>query len=260
MLAVDIGNSFTRVAAFMGDAISFRRSFPTAALDLYELESTYREAAEMTKEASIWIASVAPQVNATAASAAERARLGRTFIKPASDTILPHKLTTPATTGVDRLLAAFAAGKLYFDGAANECGYVVAQCGSAATVDYVDPAGVFRGGYIIPGPGLWLAGLAEAAMLPDLSNAVPDWKRVDLGDNTRDALLNGMHICLPTSVATAVMMIASPDREANPDEPGPPVVLTGGWGEAVTPYLASPFRYDPDLVLHGIRLFAERYV
>lgn len=260
MLAVDIGNTFTRIVAFDGDAIRFRRSFATSDLDVRQVEAAYREAADHTPEASIWIASVAPQANATVASAAERALLGRTFIKPASDFIMPHNLSTPATTGVDRLLAAFAAGRLYFSGEGGGRGYVVAQCGSAATIDYVDADGLFQGGYIIPGPKLWLAGLAEAAMLPDLTSELPDWKRVLPGDNTRDALLNGMHFCLPTAVATAAMMVYDADGGREAGEPRLPVALTGGWGEAVTPYCAAPFVYDRDLVLQGIRLFAERYV
>ncbi len=153
MLAVDIGNTSTRVAAFKDDALTFLRAFPTSGVELHKLEDAYRDAAKKTCETSIWIASVVPGVNAVAASAAERALLGYTFIKPASDNIIPHNLTTVATTGVDRLLSAFAAGQRCFADRKKGTGYVVVQCGSAATVDYVDGKGVFQGGYIIPGLG-----------------------------------------------------------------------------------------------------------
>lgn len=260
MLAVDIGNTSTRVAAFKGDTITFLRAFPTGSLDLYEMEDAYRDAAKRTDEASIWIASVVPQVNAIAASAAERALLGRTFIKPGSDTIMPHNLTTIATTGVDRLLSSFAAGARHFADREKGTGYVVVQCGSCATVDYVDGKGVFQGGYIIPGPRYWLHGLTGAAQLPDFSVEIPDWKRMAPGDNTRDAILNGMHVCLPTAVASAATMVYMADRGPGRSETRLPVALTGGWADAVSPYIQSSFIYDKELVLHGIRLFAERYV
>lgn len=259
MLAVDIGNTFTRLVAFEGEDIRTRRSFRTKELDLYELEHAFAEAAALVGSGETWIASVAPDANSTVASAAERVNLERHFIKPGTDFIIPHDLKTPATTGVDRLLSAFAAGRRHYPGDAGRDGYVVAQCGSAATIDYIDGDGIFRGGYIIPGPTLWLSGLAEAAMLPDLSNELPDWKAVTAGDNTRDALLHGMHICLPTAVATATMMVNTSEYAPAGAEIRLPVVLTGGWGEAVGPYLSTPHVYDRDLLLHGIRLFAQRF-
>ncbi|MCD8351938.1 MAG: type III pantothenate kinase [Planctomycetaceae bacterium] len=260
MIAVDIGNTFTRMVAFSGSTIRGRRSFHTRDLDLDELEVALLELAELTDYRAVWIASVYPPANATVAAVAERCCIARTFIRSASDFIMAHSLATPQTTGVDRLLSAFAAGKMHMAGDEGKRGYVVAQCGSAATIDYVDAEGVFQGGFIIPGPSLWLSGLSTAAMLPDLSSELPDWNAVLPGDNTRDALLNGMHLCLPTAVATAAMMVSAGDNIPSNGEPPLPLVLTGGWGNAVSPYVGAKHVYDQDLMLHGIRLFAERYI
>ncbi len=260
MIAVDIGNTFTRMVAFSGAVIKGRRSFHTRDLKHDELEIALLELNELTNYRAAWIASVCPAANATVAAAAERVAIARTFIRSASDFIMAHNLSTPQTTGVDRLLSAFAAGQMHMAGDDGKRGYVVAQCGSAATIDYVDADGVFQGGFIIPGPSLWLSGLAAAAMLPDLSSELPDWSAVSPGDNTRDALLNGMHLCLPTAVATAAMMVSAADGIPGKGEPPLPLVLTGGWGEAVSPYVGAKHVYDKDLMLHGIRLFAERYI
>lgn len=257
MLAVDIGNTFTRIVAFADGKIRSRKSFHTRDLELGALQNAFAESAAEAEALSVWIASVNPGVNALVDSAAGRVGLERRFIRPGTDCIMPHVLKTPATTGVDRLLSAMAAGALHFTDHAAENGYVVIQCGSAATVDLVDGAGVFRGGYILPGPTMWLAGLAGAAQLPNLSSELPDWDSVSVGDNTHDALVNGMHLALPVAVASAALLINTQEGLPAGNEP-PPAVITGGWGEAALPYMRSPTVYDRDLLLHGIRLFAER--
>lgn len=255
MLAVDIGNTFTRIVAFSGETIRKRKSFHTRDLDLNEIAAAFTEAATVSGADEAWIASVAPPVNALVDAAAERAGLRRRFIRPAVDFILPHALSTPQTTGVDRLLSAYAAGVRHFPRAGGGKGYVVVQCGSAATVDLVDGDGIFRGGYILPGPTFWLLGLSVGVQLPDLSSELPDWTAVTAGDNTRDAILHGMQVALPVAVASAAMLI---NTDSGAGGEGLPVAVTGGWGEAAMPYMRSQNVFDPDLLLHGVRLFAAR--
>lgn len=245
MLAVDIGNTFIRIVAFAGERVASRLSLHTHGAKLAEISAAFAEAAAAADTAKAWIASVAPPVNALVDAAAQKTGLARRFIRSGTDFILPHTLSTPETTGVDRLLAALSAKARHF---ADAPGCVVAQCGSAATVDLVD-AGVFRGGYILPGPAMWLGGMARGAQLPDYSGELPDWRARAIGANTRDAMVNGMHLALPTTVAAVAGLVAA--------DGGLPLAVTGGWGEAVLPHLRSRHIYDKDLVLHGIRLFAS---
>lgn len=258
MLAVDIGNTFTRIVAFRGEVIGARRSFHTRDLEVTELMGAFAETASKADSSKVWVASVSPAANAIVDSAAERAGLPRRFIRPAVDSILPHRLATPQTTGVDRLLSAMAAGVRHFPKGAAPGGYVVVQCGSAATVDLVDGDGVFRGGYILPGPGLWLSGLSDAAQLPDLSGELPDWSAIAPGDNTRDAILHGMSAALPMAIASAAMLIDSFSERRAKGAADLPVAVTGGWGEAAMRFIRGRHLYDKDLQLHGIRIFAER--
>lgn len=251
MLAIDIGNTFTRVASFAGERIVTRHSLCTGDLRLDDLLATFDEAAAAADLPKAWVASVAPRANALVDSAAQRAGLERRFINPGTDFILPHALATPETTGVDRLLSAMAAGVRHFPGCGR--GYVVLQCGSAATVDLVDREGVFRGGYILPGPSMWLRGVAGGAQLPDLSTELSDWRAVRAGDNTRDAIMHGMQAVLPAATALATRLIAVEDQVGA----GLSVAVTGGWGEAVTPHLQAEHVFDRDLLLHGIRYFAQ---
>lgn len=252
MLAVDIGNTSLRIASFQGEKIAACRSFLSRAVAVPELIDAFRELAPAADFAGVWVSSVYPAANAVVDSAAERADLSRRFIRPGVDAIIPHRLKTPETTGADRLLSALAAGVRHFE--TSESGYVVVQCGSASTIDVVDGEGVYLGGYIIPGPGLWLSGLAGAAGLPDLSAETPDWTAVGLGDNTRDAMLHGLAVGLPSAVA-AIAMFLDDDGLGGATRP---IAVTGGWGDTVAPLLGSGALYDRDLVLHGIRIFAER--
>lgn len=257
MLAVDIGNTFTRVAAFEGGVIRARQTFRTDVLDVAELAAAFAILGGKAASPEVWTSSVAPSANAVVDAAADRAGLRRRFIRSATDPIIPHRLSTPQTTGVDRLLSAMAAGTLYFPEGTAPDGYVVVQCGSAATVDLVDGTGTFCGGYILPGPRLWLSGISRAAQLPDFSTESPDWNAVAPGDNTHDAILHGMAAALPLAVASAVGRIGAPEgAEASPSPL--PVAITGGWAEAAARFLDGPCRHDKDLLLHGIRLFAEK--
>jgi type III pantothenate kinase len=266
MFAVDIGNTCTRIAAYSGDVIRERRSFRTRELDVAELAGAFdamKKAIDTTggEKEKAWVASVSPGMNDTVDAAAERSGLERHFIHPGTDFIMPHRLTTPGTTGVDRLLSAMAAGARCFSAEERSGGYVVVQCGTAATVDLVDADGTFRGGYIIPGPTMWLTGVSGAAQLPDLSGEVPDWKAVWVGDNTRDAILHGMQTALPVAVAAAALRINTKESgivAGSGAGAGLPVAVTGGWGEAVLPYVRAKHTYDRDLLLHGIKLFAGR--
>lgn len=153
-------------------------------------------------------------------------------------------------------MSAMAAGAC-FSAEEREGGYAVAQCGTAATVDFVNGAGEFEGGYILPGPAMWLKGMSIAAQLPDYSSRLPDWEQTGVGDSTESAIRNGMHAALPAAVAEAVAALGAPVHAPVP------VAVTGGWGEAVLPRIRAKCAHakcvhDPDLLLRGIKLFAER--
>jgi pantothenate kinase, type III len=245
MLAVDIGNTTTRMAAFDGASVSAYFSWPTRQL---ESDAVLRALSSVETPGTLWIASVAPYAEPALVDASERLGRKHRFIRSGKDDIIANRLATLSATGVDRLLSAMAAGILHEDEIAGG-GYSVIQCGSAATVDFVDGDGVFEGGFILPGPAMWLSGLAGAALLPDLSGAAPDWTGVGPGDNTRDAILHGMARALPYAVAETALRAGVPGR---------PIFVTGGWGGVVAQTLGGGVRHIPDLLLHGIRLFAER--
>ncbi|MDR3210601.1 MAG: type III pantothenate kinase [Planctomycetota bacterium] len=246
MLALDIGNTKARLAWLEEGVVREHWLWPTRELTSAGLTPLLARQAKAGE--TLWVASVAPGVNSRVTAAATAVGATCHFLAVDSDQIMPHRLSSPQTTGVDRLLVALGAG-----GQAPGA-YIVIQCGSAATVDWVDSEGFYRGGYILPGPRLWLQGLGLAECLPDLSRE--DWlgESSEPGDATRSALLGGLAVGLPAAVAAAVARLG--------EKLGPvPLTLTGGWAGALAPRLANLApRLVPDLLFLGIaRWVAENH-
>jgi type III pantothenate kinase len=166
-------------------------------------------------------------------------------------------------TGVDRLLAAWAAWSIY--GAP----VIVVDLGTATTVDAVDADGFFLGGAILPGPTVAADAIAaHAPRLPRIELAVPDSA---IGQDTEAALRSGIVIGQIGAVRELVTRMR-PDLEASVRSGqswGLRVVVTGGHAEAAwarrglvesagpgLPAIAD--HVDPQLLLKGLGLLAER--
>ena len=92
----------------------------------------------------------------------------------------------PAQLGCDRFAAAIGAHAL-----APGKALIVANCGTATTIDAVSADGVFLGGMILPGLGLMATSLARnTAQLPQVAQGgkLPS----GFADNTDDAILSGL--------------------------------------------------------------------
>ncbi|MBK8133138.1 MAG: type III pantothenate kinase [Gammaproteobacteria bacterium] len=140
----------------------------------------------------------------------------------------------PAKLGVDRWLALLAA----WHELSRAC--VVADAGTAVTVDVLDGSGVHQGGYIVPGLTLMLNALLSGTSGVRLS-AGPV-ATLAAGTCTSDAVLRG---------GTA-MTIALIERTRSGLEL--PLVLTGGDADLLAPWLAEPTLLRPELVLDGLGL------
>ncbi len=89
----------------------------------------------------------------------------------------------PSLLGVDRWLAVIGA----YQRVQGAC--VVADIGTAATVDVVAADGRHRGGYIVPGPQLMVASLLRGTSdLAEFRAISPRGGGASFADNTRDAI------------------------------------------------------------------------
>lgn len=147
----------------------------------------------------------------------------------------------PERLGIDRWVAAV--------GAFRQSGRAVCvvDCGSAITFDAVDAGARHLGGLIIPGLRLMRHALNQGtADLP-----LVDDRPVELFANgTVTAISSGTVL----AAAAAVDKIAS--RMAAECGADTELWLTGGDAPRLLPYLSTPFRHDPDLVLRGIATVA----
>ncbi|HEY5801463.1 MAG TPA: type III pantothenate kinase [Burkholderiaceae bacterium] len=152
----------------------------------------------------------------------------------------------PGKLGCDRFAAAIGARAL-FPGRA----LVVATCGTATTVDALQPDGTFSGGMILPGLRLMAASLARGtAQLPEI-----DWQAADaastVADNTRDAIASG---CL--AAQSGAIMRALDEQQARHGQGQVLCVLSGGAAPAIAPALCRPFQIVDNLVLTGLHASA----
>jgi type III pantothenate kinase len=150
------------------------------------------------------------------------------------------KTREPNATGVDRVLNIAAA----YEQMGKAC--VVADAGSALTVDCCDDAGAFLGGAIAPGASMMLAALHEkTAKLPpvELTPLAPG-----IGKDTREAILQGVYTGIRGMVKELVESYAT--------ELGhwPDLIATGGDAEKLFAGWELVHAIAPDLTLYGIAL------
>jgi type III pantothenate kinase len=124
---------------------------------------------------------------------------------------------------------------------------VVADVGTAATVDVVAADGRHRGGYIVPGPRLMVGALlASTSDLASFRATSPPGAGTTFADNTRDAIEHGCRVALAAWIDRCV-------RDAGRElQTVPRLLLSGGAALEMRAILDSTFEPVPDLVLRGL--------
>ena len=159
---------------------------------------------------------------------------------------LPIRLDVeePRTVGADRIVNTLAACELY------KRDTIAVDLGTATTFDCITTEGVFLGGVISPGlrSGLdWLA--ARTAKLPRVELQPPE--RV-IGRRTETCIQSGVFYQAVESVDGLVRRI-----KEEWDRPDALVVATGGFANAIGPYLATVDEIEPFLTLYGLAMAGE---
>lgn len=241
VLACDVGNSAVHFAAVCGNEVSEVRVFRVG-----ELVGLGAALAELWEQLPAPRKIVACSVNGSALKALEAAAqesvhepvlvIGRDLPLP-----IDTAVENPESVGVDRLCAAVAA----FDQLGVSC--VVADFGTAITIDCVNDQGVFQGGAILPGLALSAQSLhRNTAQLPEVELTSPTWV---FGKNTEQAIVGGLVIGARGALREFVESYAT--------ELGhwPQVILTGGDAPLVCGDVQESGLVQaivPDLVLRGV--------
>ena len=241
LLLVDIGNSRVKWARLDGGALGEQRAAEHSGWSPAEWRAALLADGGVQR---VVAASVAGGASLAALDAAARVATGRgiervTTQRTAAGVV--NGYADPSLLGVDRWLAVIGA----YRRVRGPC--VVADIGTAATVDVVSRNGQHRGGYIVPGPQLMVAALLRnTSDLESFRATSPPGGGVGFAHNTRDAIERGCRVALAAWIERCVS-----DAAGALGEPAR-LLLTGGASAEVEPLLRVECDLVPDLVLRGL--------
>lgn len=240
LLAISIGNTRVRMGAFvegkLSDTATFEHAGPEAIGEA--IERTFLHMKDRSG-AGVLVASVVPRLtDMVVEQVGDRLDHAALLAEVDVPVSIGRQLDPEAIVGVDRLLNAAAA----FDVLKQAC--VIVDAGTAVTVDFVDGAGTFHGGAIMPGCQAMLNAMhGTTAALPALEMAAP---KEPMGHNTVEAMRSGVFHAMRGAVRELV--------EAYAEAAGafPMVVATGGDANFVYREYELVDRIVPDLTLRGM--------
>jgi len=245
MLVLDIGNTHVtagfyrsgRLAASWRMATEANRTADEYGLQCLQLLHYHGFVAEDVQR--LLAVSVVPAVSETTRLMG-RKYFGREaeFVEAAGQRFMKVDYDPPGDLGNDRIVNAIAAAQKY------GLPVLVADLGTAVTLDLVDAAGVFRGGAILPGVNAMGESLyLKTARLPRVPFARP---ARPAGRSTRECVQAGLYYGLIFGLEGLVKLYRG---ELGPETK---VVATGGQAETLLADRPWIDAIDPELTLEGL--------
>jgi len=255
IIAVDIGNTNIGVGLFLDNEEKSIEVVPGASRGKLakRLKSAWAEipVLETSKEGKrngvIVVSSVKPAWTKLVGEIAKD-DLDETPLVIGKDIPLPLSLWVddPDKIGTDRVVSAAAAYSVVEDAV------VVADFGTAVTIDLVDGKGMFRGGAILPGFAIGAKSLKDnTAQLPNVKVTKPGGP---YGKNTADAINCGLYY----SAIGALQEIIR--RYAEEIGKWPQTIITGADAKIIADDCQFIDSFVPNLVVKGIALTYQKYM
>jgi type III pantothenate kinase len=255
IIAVDIGNTNITIGLFLNDAEEFIKSVPGRSekkltrllCDSWSQIPIAKSSREKKRDGVIVVSSVRPDWTGRVEEIAKK-HLDERIYLIGKDIPLPIRLWVdePEKLGTDRALSAAAAY------AVVENAVVVADFGTAVTIDLVDENGIFQGGVICPGFEISSQALKDnAAQLQKVKVSRP---REPYGKNTTDAINCGLYY---SAVATLQEVVR---RYAEKIGTWPYTVITGSAAAIIKDDCEFIDSYVPNLVVKGIVLAYRKFI
>ena len=255
IIAIDIGNTNITIGLFLDGKEEFIKSISgRARAKLTQcLKSAWEKipAAKSSKENKrngVIVASSVKPAWTKQVQQILKDNLGERLHIIGKDIPLPMTLWVdePKEVGTDRVVAAAAAYSVIEDAV------VVADIGTAVTIDLVDQNGVFQGGVIYPGLEMGARALKKGtAQLPKAKVTRP--KRC-YGKNTSEAINCGLYY---SAIGTLQEIIR---RYAEKIGKWPQTILTGSGAKTIKDDCDFIDSYVPNLVVKGIVLAYKKYI
>ena len=239
-LALDIGNTHVVCGVYAKKKWLHILRIPSN-LDYWNQFSSLQEH-EVTEAA---ISSVVPKLTSVYGEAIRNIFHIDSLIIDYNNSGVKLKVDLPEDVGADRICNTAAAKELV------GCPAIVGDIGSATNYDVIDDTGAFIGGAIAPGVEVAAHTLIErAALLKETALNVP---KSAVGTTTETNLQSGIMlgaIDLVDGMFTR-MMDEMKWKECN-------IIITGGFGELISPHLKTEHKLLPNLTLDGIRIIYEK--
>jgi type III pantothenate kinase len=249
LLLIDIGNTCTTMGFWSNGAIkeTFRLKTASVKKNMDQkagfLASIVRDR-KMSKPDSAAISSVVPGIASILSSAVKKDfGLEPLHLDYRTKTGLTYSINNIESLGADRIANAVAARKLY------KGNLVVVDIGTATTFCVITEEGEYKGGAIMPGPGLSVDSLSvKTAKLPGTELKPPS---CIIGKDTAENILSGVIIGHAGAIEKIVdEMRKELDTDLN-------LIATGGYSDLVTPYIKGIAHINPLLTLEGLRFICE---
>lgn len=245
LLAIDIGNTDTKLGVFEGEDLTSKISIPTSrAITADALDKLLADKIISPIDFALITSVVHEADDAFRKFIATQFNVAAEFVRHDLDFGLKINYQPPADAGADRLVNAFAAVEKY----GAPC--IVCSFGTAMTVDVVNAERELMGGLIAPGMKTLAAALKlTTSKLPEVEIERP--AKV-IQNTTVEAIQSGIvngYFGLVDGILTAVKDEAGADLR---------VIATGGFAQMIAENTRHIDVVDKDLTLEGLRRLHER--
>jgi len=248
LLAIDIGNTNSVFGIFKnGELLTHWRLTSAMTRTIDESWITVKllceeEGIEPDALDDVIIGSVVPNVSDVFATMTEK-YLNITPIIVSQD--LPIDINIlyedPRQVGADRICNAIAGKSLY------NLPQIILDFGTATTFDVLNDTGDYLGGTIMPGFEISAKDLfKKAARLFKVELKFPD--KV-IGRTTEESMQAGILFGAVDSINGIIRRIQGEMQTSDPD-----IIVTGGVGKLMLPYIENARVYNPDLTLFGLQI------
>lgn len=248
ILTIDVGNTSSTFGLFDGakNVLQFRRSTnihsSSDEIGIFMRDALRENGFEWKQITKIGCCSVVPSINYSLSSAcAKYFNIEPLFIQAGIKTGLKIKYSNPKEIGADLIAAAMGAVNLF-----PNKNLIIADLGTATTLELVSKDMEFLGGSIMPGLKISVDALASGtAKLPSVEIAKPDHI---YGSNTSEAIQVGLYY----GNAGAIKEICYQYQKHVFNGEKPFIVGTGGFAKMFGEYNLFD-QIVPELVLLGVK-------
>ena len=255
IIAIDIGNTNIEIGLFVNDQEISIQTIPaeneaelkTILAEVWEQVPYSKNATVQQRDGNVIVSSVNDKSTEVVSRICDE-ELDVKIKLIGKDINLPIEMGVENASGVgtDRVVAAAAAFAVIEDAC------VIADIGTAITIDLVDEQGTFLGGVIAPGFAMSAKALHEnTEKLPLIAVSPP---KEAIGPNTADAINSGIFY------STVGLLRAIAEKFAEELERWPQLIVTGGGADTIKKECDFVDSWVPHLVVRGIVLAFKKHL